>query len=209
MSIIPFGKHKGRDVLDVIQTDPQYLQWLQAQPWFRDGHPTLYQIVINYGAEPSETPEHNALQVLFLDDGFCKAFLELNSWASVRNIKKTFEERGVDVHLSSTIEAQSCGRWEFINEHNDRWPRHKEIIPAHWEQSKDDHGRYLDGPRASIEIKPTIGDDYPAVLRQMRANHSNTLFLEQYTGIGATLDQFIKFFKLANINVVFRHEIGF
>jgi hypothetical protein len=58
-----------------------------------------------------------------------------------------------------------------------------------------------------IEIKPSVGDDYPAILRQMRANESNVLFLETYTGIGATEQQFIQTFDLSNINVVFRRDV--
>jgi hypothetical protein len=30
----------------------------------------LHQVIINRGAEPSETPDHNATQVLFLDEHF-------------------------------------------------------------------------------------------------------------------------------------------
>jgi hypothetical protein len=58
-----------------------------------------------------------------------------------------------------------------------------------------------------IEIKPSVADEYPAVLRQMRGNGSTVLFLENYIGAGATQDQFIQTFKLSNIRVVFRHEV--
>ena len=54
-----------------------------------------------------------------------------------------------------------------------------------------------------IEIKPTIGDDYPAMLRQMRRNKSHILFLKNYKGQGATREQFIQIFKQAEISVVF------
>jgi uncharacterized protein (DUF3820 family) len=70
-NIMPFGKHKGRLIEEVLVDDPSYLQWLTGQDWFRTKHITLYQVIINRGAEPEETPEHNALQVLFLDDAFC------------------------------------------------------------------------------------------------------------------------------------------
>jgi hypothetical protein len=32
-------------------------------------------VIINRGSEPEETPEHNALQVKFLDDDFCLRFM--------------------------------------------------------------------------------------------------------------------------------------
>jgi hypothetical protein len=32
----------------------------------------LNQVIINRGSEPEETPDHNAMQVKFLDDEFCR-----------------------------------------------------------------------------------------------------------------------------------------
>jgi hypothetical protein len=52
-----------------------------------------------------------------------------------------------------------------------------------------------------------FGDDYPVVLRQMKANESKYLFVGQYVGTGATREQFIKTFATANIRVVFAEEI--
>ena len=58
-----------------------------------------------------------------------------------------------------------------------------------------------------IELKPTIGDDYPAVLRQMRANGSNVLLVGNYTGTGATREQFVGTFTTAAIDVVFVADV--
>ena len=67
-TILPFGKYKGKPI-EVLATDPQYKEWLQAQPWFEKNYPAIYKtVVINQFAEPSETPEHNKLQAKFLDD---------------------------------------------------------------------------------------------------------------------------------------------
>jgi hypothetical protein len=60
----------------------------------------------------------------------------------------------------------------------------------------------------NIELKPTIGDDYPAVLRQMKRTNSDILFVDSYTGRGATEEQFIKTLETANIRVVFARDIG-
>lgn len=84
-NIIPFGKHKGRLIEEVLVDDPNYLQWLMRPAWFRDRHVALYQVIINRGAEPEETPEHNALQVLFLDDTFCIAFTDV-VWPGWRDL---------------------------------------------------------------------------------------------------------------------------
>jgi hypothetical protein len=60
----------------------------------------------------------------------------------------------------------------------------------------------VDRAALRIEIKPTVGDDYPSVLRQMKANESEILFVGQYVGTGATREQFIKTFATASIRVV-------
>jgi hypothetical protein len=51
-----------------------------------------------------------------------------------------------------------------------------------------------------------IGDDYPSVLRQMKANGSRYLLLKEYTGTGATREQFIKTFATADRAVIFLDE---
>jgi len=196
MAIIPFGKHKGRLVEELLETDPNYLEWLQAQPWFREQFTALYQIIINHGPANQDTPEHNALQCLFLDDKFCRAFLQqlTNGVLIHRVYDKKFEERGVDVEFKSKIEASQTGWFH-------------EIKGYEWRLDSSLRGQYEQGPTVAIEIKPTVGDDYPAVLRQMRANGSRVLFLEQYTGTGATLEQFIQTFNLSGFAVVFKHEV--
>ena len=51
------------------------LSAMAGQDSFRSRFDVLYQVIINRGAEPEETPEHNALQVQFLDDDFCVRFV--------------------------------------------------------------------------------------------------------------------------------------
>jgi hypothetical protein len=66
--------------------------------------------------------------------------------------------------------------------------------------------------RILVEIKPSIGDDYPAVLRQMqngmrgypgetRSAHF-VLFAGEYRGAGATQEQFVQIFAASGIKVV-------
>ena len=194
-SIVPFGKYRGQPV-EVLAQDRPYLDWLTAQDWFRTRYENIYTLVVNNFTEATETPEHNALQVLFLDFKFCvKFFKVLNPEATTpKSFYRNFEvKNGFDV----------------------------------WLQYED---RYS-GPEVFVEIKPTVGDDYPAVLRQIRHNSTESippqlrrslestvsflgskgktavLFTERYTGRGATQKQFIETFADANIRVVFRHEV--
>jgi uncharacterized protein (DUF3820 family) len=115
-NVVPFGKYKGRLVEELLIDDPSYLEWLAGQAWFRDKYVTLHQVIINRGAEPEETPDHNALQVLFLEDDFCRAFLRLLQpligEKEPLKIKRTFEERGIDVVLSACSPWRDNELWE-------------------------------------------------------------------------------------------------
>ena len=66
-AMIPFGKYKGQPV-DVLAADRDYAEWLQQQDWFRERYQSLYTIIINNFGEPDDTPEHNAMQVRFLEE---------------------------------------------------------------------------------------------------------------------------------------------
>lgn len=58
-----------------------------------------------------------------------------------------------------------------------------------------------------IEIKPTVADEYPAVLRQMNRNKSEFLFVERYQGEGATEAQFVAMFAASGKRVVFKRDV--
>lgn len=78
---------------------------------------------------------------------------------------------------------------------------------------------------AHIEVKPTVGDDYPAVLQKIRSAversiaqsrvqratespiETPVLFLEEYTGVGATMEQFIAIFENSAVKVIFLDEV--
>jgi len=250
--IIPFGKYKGRLVDELLVDDPSYLQWLAGQDWFRAKFNVLHQVIINRGAEPEETPEHNALQVKFLDDEFCQRFMQHyageyaytclqeilsnqvertqyeiadqkrcleHSWYSneekmkVREklqrlecrlteqlkcrvdkvefkIKQSIEERGADIVLRVTAVNRLH---DIATELWGLYPCRNTNVYAH--------------RGVAIEIKPLVGDHYPAVLRQMKRTGSNVLFVSEYTGQGATEEQFVKTMATAGIRVVFAREL--
>ena len=269
--VIGFGKYKGRPIEEVLDDDLNYLQWLANQPWFREQHVSLYKIIINRGPEPQDTPEHNAIQVRFLDGAFCYKFCSVYSFIW----KKMFAEQKSELEES----AKDC--LKHINEHKayiaqlktdierlsaeialkgdtkhgydyketrrndcirnlaaaekglerDR-RRHRELksiydrlvasgepvikfkvgfevrgvdvrlrIPGWY------HGLGWKDDTLSIEIKPTVGDDYPSVLRQMKRTDSEILLVAEYTGVGATKEQFVKTFETAKIAVIFLSEV--
>jgi len=218
-AVIPFGKHKGRLLEEVMEADPAYLQWLTGQPWFRDRFVNLYQVIINRGAESEDTPEHNAMQVRFLEDDYClrfircyrpnideqaRAYLErmLPSW-----IKDAWEEEP-KARLRELLERLRAGsqlRFEFYRDFEAHGADVVLNTLVHIVESRASDACYTLELR--IEIKPVVGDDYPAVLRQMRVNQSQVLFVGQYTGAGATEEQFVKTFAAAGKRVIFAREV--
>ncbi len=59
-----------------------------------------------------------------------------------------------------------------------------------------------------VELKPSIGDDFPSVLRQMKASKANILLIREYTGAGVTFDDFVKFFASQGMKVFTEQEIN-
>jgi uncharacterized protein (DUF3820 family) len=216
-NVVPFGKYKGRIIEELLTDDPAYLQWLASQDWFRTRFVALHQVIINRGAEPEETPEHNALQVLFLDDDFSRRFFQRLFPDSEAEAHAYFERRRRELtdELSNQYAYERKWKEEWLAKLSASSAMEIQILKSFEVggadvelQVKFRHGIELDGPRIRIEIKPAVGDDYPAVLRQMRRAETKVLFLEQYTGKGATQEQFIQTFKTANMVVVFRDEIA-
>ena len=74
-------------------------------------------------------------------------------------------------------------------------------------------GRYAYGSvEALIKIRPSLGDDFPTILRQMKAGREDhvdhhILLVEQYAGSGGTLDQVRKVFRNEGFLIVTVGEI--
>lgn len=99
-NIVPFGKYKGQPV-EVMADDREYCEWLLAQPWAKQKLGAVYNIVINSGAEPQDTPEHNALQAKFLDDAVC-----LQLWALLApadHVASLAEPAGVEAAVARAV----------------------------------------------------------------------------------------------------------
>jgi uncharacterized protein (DUF3820 family) len=258
-NIIPFGKYKGRAIDEVLLDDPSYLQWLTQQDWFRAKFVVLHQTIINRGAEPEETPDHNAMQVRFLDDDFCKRFLfavvgeshireylEKQQQEILASIEREKAKAEAEAKRFEDSEPGSWGYEQLLKAHrrsaDSSWLQPKVSAPlgdlfciTH-QRSFEDRGvdvmlemtacslsqsdqllgmhdyvpRFPDYNRETlkIEIKPTIGDDYPAVLRQMKRTGSDVLYVGTYTGVGAAREQFVETMATADIRVVFESDLS-
>lgn len=139
LEIVPFGKYKGKPI-EILLADGAYIEWLKLQPdivkFLMSRHRDLYDVILGVRiGEADCTPAHNALQMRFLDEGFCDAYISVfegrlpgnNLVRFAEEPKAIFETRGFDVLLTPVY--------------------HRYSIAA--------------------EVKPQLGDDFPAVLRQV------------------------------------------
>lgn len=104
--LIPFGKHKGKPV-EILAEDKEYTQWLLAQPWFKTKYQNIHMVVINNFRKPADTPEHNELQVKFLNNEFSLklAYLlepRLFNKNELPNISNPTFEKGYDVSFMAS-----------------------------------------------------------------------------------------------------------
>jgi hypothetical protein len=71
--LVPFGKYAGQPV-DALLADENYLQWLMAQPGAMDllqrRAPAVFNIIMVGAPQTDDTPEHNKLQAMFLEESF-------------------------------------------------------------------------------------------------------------------------------------------
>lgn len=247
-AIWPIGKYKGQPVERAL-ADRSYIQWVLAQPWFAERYTQINQLVVNYGAEPQDSPEHNEMQIRFLDDDLCLALAtrlgfetlqdhpncsreialgkavksHLDSKASesleeLRTEKTRFEEGGWDVSFTirqaaysllveregmETLltclkgvadrnpEHQHLERIQLAVESAERYIEKYDKDKAAADNSYSGYLSFYDRDHClasvrpaynnkaefvRIELKPDLGDDYPAVLRQMK----------RYPGFGAS-----------------------
>jgi hypothetical protein len=250
VQIVPFGKYKGQPV-EVLASDPQYVEWLLSQNSIKTKYPDIINVIINNFQTPSETPEHNAIQVKFLDDDyrvnfahyyvsehsgedFCKVGVSIRSAVSeyiehslCRDTSNLSEQAKQELALEQQGKREEMRENIFDNnsgvcfQTGEVYFEEKgldvtfyagiDIIDNDSELSKiRKNGSlkyYRDFRQYLIEIKPVVSDDFPAVLRQMKLSKANILFLSKYTGIGAKLEDFVKYFKTQNIIVVFESDI--
>jgi hypothetical protein len=175
--IVPFGKYKGQPI-EALQSDSQYCAWLSQQAWVVKRYPALHTLIINNFGELSETPEHNALQIRFLDEQ-----LRLQCTMLVRAFFREMDSRVVPSHDSKIfhlpyLESITAPRFEE-RAIDVQWSARQWRLHGPYTQWRDHYGTRV--PRtydASLEIsefdiavecKPLLGDDYPAVLRSLNS----------------------------------------
>lgn len=239
--IIPFGKHKGKPV-EILSNDKQYTDWLLSQSWFRDKYVNLYNVIINNFREPVDTPEHNNIQIKFLKQEYRLKIAYLvnpnlfyNSSKRINEVMRRLldtEENEVGKYFLDALQNPkkesefgfyddsmlkmsqpvfervdvAFSIWYGIFFHFDNYTR------SIWSRfNLRTETKYF------IEIKPTVSDDYPAILRQMKASMPNLngafsdnfhiLLVGEYNGKGASRNEFISFFETQGFKVIFKEDL--
>lgn len=241
--VLNFGKYKGQPV-EVLAQDKQYADWLMAQDWFKERYSSLRTLIVNNFNTVAETPEHNSMQALFVEDDFVekvvnklfnkKMLQEEIGWYE-KNISTELEqtERLIISHEKSITEGDKYYTRESEEKRlNDCIKRKEEIlnrkrilndspieakihkigfecrgidVVIHFSFSK---GQASYSSEAKIELKPSLGDDYPGILRQMKSSQSNILVIKDYTGVGASYEQVCKIFKTGGIKIILLTDIS-
>ncbi len=178
--VVGFGKHKKLTFQQLVTDQKRYIDWLNTQTWFNSRYPELYEYIKLVGSsftvnddpyrlhkfsdiddeELQMVQTHNELQVRFTDSdellALVKRILGQEHEYSIRSV--TFEHWcGADIEVLVTQLVTNTG----LVMNSTTATNHTLLF----------------------EIKPSVSDDYPDVLRQIRGQlYSHGIFRRQ-TGV--------------------------
>lgn len=215
---VDFGKYKGQPV-SVLLNDPDYCRWLINQPSFARNR--KYGLVMDMIEGRSQTtPQHNTLQLKFLDIEFRLNFIERFLVQSPNPIDKQTPKKRRRVAIPV---GESLGNIRAIHPSSGI-----EVIEFKFEQFADVYLKcrlsYIDVRSIYVEIKPQVGDDFPDVLRQIQRQkkawessvarrdlHGKTywiLLIDKFESSTINRNQLCEYFRTQDISVIFFDEIN-
>lgn len=239
--IVPFGKHKGKTVGELLERDPDYARWLTAQGWLAERFAELHAAILSRGAGSDDSPEHNALQGRFLAPVFRAAFvLAATGSAEVSRCRQGWFES--DRREAARVIETCRGNVSFYEDRVATYsicPDGQPAISAAgklkvaqdklaaaqlefdrvplpvFSSSVCFEARGIDvvltwhpGHRElSVEIKPSLGEDFPSVMRQMARLRVGHLLIETYNGRALSLDQVRAMFAANHCKLVTLREV--
>lgn len=213
--IIEFGKYKGQPI-QVLANDQEYTSWLASQPWLKDRYPVVYNVIINNFSDPEETPEHNRLQAKFLDKEFVDAIgRQLSPLVIAKANKKGFRRNeGYNYHFAISptrnIAYQKTASVKFEVDAIDVMFEVSATYEYDVAKTESSSGVVLETSTVKdyesilfrTELKPIVGDDYPAILREMVHKRCNLLIYENFSSQAINEDQLKKFFATRKIEIL-------
>lgn len=99
--ILPFGKYKGEELVEVASKDPNYITWLKTQDWLKDDFKQqIINININGGLNAKQdSPEHNKLTL--------EIFSNLNKIIKGKITKLEYEYKEQNCWFDIYIESEN------------------------------------------------------------------------------------------------------
>lgn len=202
--LIPFGKYKGQPV-EQLQSDPDYAKWLIQQPWFADRYSNIRTLVINNYKEAEESPEHNVMQARFLDD-----YYMYNVLCAARAIRPfhVWETDTLVPYLRGMKWCNGNGQAGVIFEH-EGWDvvafmyydaEGENLPPASRRKSSIEWGC-----RLYFELKPSLGEEFPAVLRQVKARKRDApccVMVDRFIAESVSYEDVHAIFRNSNIKLL-------
>lgn len=138
-NIVPFGKYRGQPI-EALISDQNYIDWALGQPDLVRRHAWLFEIIKESRVDANQdTPEHNLMM------------LNIS-----KNIDKLKDNLQIEIpFLSHELEGCSGADIEII-------------FASKGEYANSGQRVYFESKLVFVELKPTIGDDWPAVMRQVK-----------------------------------------
>jgi len=145
--IVPFGKHKDKSVID-LEKDRSYVAWLFHQAWFSSRYPHIYNYLIAKGHAPVLIAEH-------LDHNRLQAKF-VNPTEVRKLITQAYPTETIDI-LNMQFEGLSGA----------------DLVIRCVTRTESSSSSFA----VLVELKPTVGEEYTEVLRQMRSQrYSHTVY---------------------------------
>lgn len=217
---VPFGKYKGQSA-EVLAADPQYMEWLISQGWVRDKFPQFYTLIINNLGEVGDTPDHNAMQALFLGKSLCVQVTHM-IWKrfNLDGIPAgcgdpVFEPEGggdVRVNVSAWVEREQTRLVEDLSAPlthpmwNGRMYEQREETYYTWD-------KFSGISHVILELKPSLGDDFPGILRAAKrletfgGSQLRCVLYNVYTGVGAPVEDVERMFASSFVLLASMEEL--
>jgi len=236
--IVPFGKYKGKPVEILLQDKSYANWFSGNDDLKQKYKDIYTVIINNFHPQSIDTPEHNQMQIRFMSEAHSLklAFLASNkklfqydnkhfidhapkfindlkakNIAASEFLQQFKMNNGIKLLSLTNIDCESkegldvkydvsYGYGGILIQPEYLFRRADDLFNKFW-----DNKMYLS---IRVELKPSIGDDFPSVLRQMKASKANILLIREYTGAGVTFEEFVKFFASQGKKVFTEPEVN-
>jgi hypothetical protein len=205
--LIPFGKYKGQPV-EQLQNDPEYTKWLLQQPWFVERYGGIQTLIVNNFKEAADSPDHNAMQARFLNRQFAfsvacsgSRWMPFDDWAL--NELSAFRSKMEDCDEDGFYRIEfEVGGWDVVTRTEySAWGKLPKDHPEAYCASRERNVFW--GGEFRCELKPTIGEDFPSVLRQVKARGGGgCVLVERFVAESVSFEDVQQMFAMSKVRLI-------